>query len=290
MRKVLFAITAAALAVGCQQDKKEPGWSKGSGAERGPGASAGAPVSGDVEARLARLEKKLDKITGFLRQAVPPELDKTQTYAVPIEPGDPVMGAKDAKVTVVEAFEYLCPYCSMVAPTMEQLVEAYPKDVRVVTKYMVIHGPPALPPALALCAATKQGKAAEMNKAIWSNVWPSGPGNAQRDKATAEELEKVATAIGLNMDQYKTDVGGAECQGWLQNSGRTLQKFGVGGTPSFFVNGKPAQAGDLDSFKRLIDAEIKKVDSSGVAGGEYYDKEILAKGKKEAVMISPFDY
>lgn len=289
MRKLLLSITAATLVVGCQQDKQPPSWSKGAERDRGPGASMAAPVSGDVEARLARLEKKLDKIAGFLKQAVPPELDKTQTYAVPIEPNDPVIGAKDAKVTIVEAYEFLCPYCSMIAPTMEQLLAAYPNDVRIVPKYMVIHGPPAMPSGLAMCAAGKQGKAHEMQSALWSGIWPQGPGNANREKATAEAVEAMAGTIGLNVEQFKADMNGPECQTWLQQSGRTLQKFGVGGTPSFFVNGKPAQAGDLDSFKKLVDAEIKAANESGIPAAEYYDKAIIAKGKKEAVMISPFD-
>lgn len=290
MRKVLLSITAAALVVGCQQDKKDPSWSKGNEAERGaPGASARAPLSGDAEARIARLEKKLDKITGFLRQAVPPELDKTQMYAVPVEPNDPIIGAKDAKVTIIEAYEFLCPYCNMIAPTMEQLLAAYPNDVRIIPKYMVIHGPPALPAGLAMCAAGKQGKAHEMQGALWGQIWPQGPGNANRDKATAEAIEAAAGTIGLDVAKFKADATGAECQTWLQQSGRTLQKFGVGGTPSFFINGKVAQAGDLDSFKKLVDAEIKAANDSGIPAGEYYDKAIIAKGKKEAVMISPFD-
>ncbi len=288
MRKVLLSITAAALVVGCQQDKKDPSWSKGAERDR-PGASMAAPASGDVEARLARLEKKLDKIAGFLKQAVPPELDKTQTYAVPVEPNDPVIGAKDAKVTIIEAYEFLCPYCSMIAPTMDQLLAAYPNDVRIVPKYMVIHGPPAMPSGLAMCAAGKQGKAHEMQTALWSSIWPQGPGNANRDKSTAEAVVATAGTLGLNVEQFKADLEGQDCQTWLQQSGRTLQKFGVGGTPSFFVNGKPAQAGDLDSFKRLVDAEIKAANESGIPAGEYYEKAIIAKGKKEAVMISPFD-
>ena len=72
-------------------------------------------------------------------------------------------------------------------------------------------------------------------------------------------------------------------------SHRTLQKFGVGGTPSFFINGKVAKAGDLASFKALIDAELKTANASGLSGADYYQKAILDKGKKEAVMISPFD-
>ena len=173
---------------------------------------------------------------------------------------------------------------------MEQLLAAYPNDVRIVPKYMVIHGPPAMPSGLAMCAAGKQGKAHEMQSALWSGIWPQGPGNANRDKATAEAVEaSAATIAGLNVEQFKADMNGPECQTWLQQSGRTLQKFGVGGTPSFFVNGKPAQAGDLDSFKKLVEAEIAAVNKSGIAAGEYYEKAIIAKGQKEAVMISPFD-
>jgi protein-disulfide isomerase-like protein with CxxC motif len=128
-----------------------------------------------------------------------------------------------------------------------------------------------------------------MQSALWSGIWPQGPGNANREKATAEAVEAMAGTIGLNVEQFKADLNGPECQTWLQQSGRTLQKFGVGGTPSFFVNGKPAQAGDLDSFKKLVDAEIKAANDSGIPAAEYYDKAIIAKGKKEAVMISPFD-
>lgn len=282
----LFTITAAALAVGCQQDKKDPSWAKS-----GPGASAPAeqPARGDLEGRIARLEKKLDKITGFLKQAVRPELDTKQTYAVPIEPNDPVIGAKDAKVTIVEAYEFLCPYCSMVAPTMDQLLSEYPNDVRIVPKYMVIHGPPALPPGLAMCAAGRQGKAHEMQKALWTSIWPAPGQPSLKEKATPEAIEQTAAAAGLNVEQFKADMNGKECQDWLAQSGRTLQQFGAGGTPSFYINGKFVQAGDVGAFKKVIDAEIKAVNDSGIPAGQYYDKVVLAKGQKEAVMISPFD-
>jgi protein-disulfide isomerase len=285
---LLLSITAAALAVGCQQDKKDPAWSKGEAEGAAPGAAAAAPIPKDVEGRLARLEKKLDKITGFLKQAVRPELDTKQTYAVPIEKDDPVVGAKDAKVTIIEAYEFLCPYCSMVAPTMEALLAEYPNDVRIVPKYMVIHGAPALPPGLAMCAAGRQGKAAEMQKALWTTIWPAPGQPAAKDKATPEAIEQTAASLGMNVDKFRTDMNG-DCQQWLAQSGRTLQQFGAGGTPSFYINGKFVQAGDAAAFKKVIDAEIKAVNESGIPAGQYYDKVVIAKGQKEAVMISPFD-
>ena len=289
MRKVLLSIVAAALVAGCQHDKKDPAWSRAPAEQGGVAPQGGTPARGDTDARLAKLEKRLDKITAFLRQAVPPELDTTQTYAVPIEPGDAIIGAKDAKVTIVEAYEFLCPYCAMMAPTMEQLLEAYPNDVRIVPKYMLIHGAPAAPSGLAICAAAKQGKASEMQKALWQKIWPQGPQSAARDQATAEAIAAYAAPLGINGEQLKADMAGPECQAWLQQSGRTLQKFGVGGTPSFFINGKVVKAGDLASFKAVVDAELKIANASGLSAADYYQKAILDKGKKEAVMISPFD-
>ncbi|HVV85000.1 MAG TPA: DsbA family protein [Kofleriaceae bacterium] len=289
-RTFAIAISAVAFAAGCQQDKP-PQWSGKGGGDHGTTAessSGGAPPSGDVEARLARVEKKLDKITGFLKQAVRPELDTTLTYGVPIDPLDPVIGPKDAKVTIVEAYEYLCPYCNMVSPTMEKVIEAYPNDVRVVPKYLVIHGPPAVPAGLAMCAAGKQGKAHEMQKALWGSIWGTNQ-QPDRDKASAENVQALASTVGLDAAKLKADMDSQDCQQWLSHSAATLEKFGTTGTPSFYVNGKFVGGQDFDAFKKMIDDEIKKVDASGVKPADYYDKVVIGKGEPQAHMISPFD-
>jgi hypothetical protein len=41
--------------------------------------------------------------------------------------------------------------------------------------------------------------------------------------------------------------------------------------------------------KRVIDEEIKRVDESGVAAKDFYDKVVVGEGEQEARMISPFD-
>lgn len=289
-RTIAIAVTAAALAAGCQQDK--PQWSgKAPAPVQGQGLRAEAPASGDTEARLARLEKKLDKITAFLKTAVRPELDTKPTYAVPVDPLDPVIGPKDAKVTIIEAYEFLCPYCNMIAPTMEKIVEAYPNDVRVVPKYLVIHGPPALPSGLAMCAAGKQGKAKEMQKALWGSIWAS-PQQPDRDKGTADNVTALAGTLGLDTTKFRADLDGSECQGWLSRSSQTLEKFGTSGTPSFYVNGRFAGGQDFAAFKKMVDEEIAKADAAiagGVKQADYYDKVVVGQGEQQAKMISPFD-
>jgi protein-disulfide isomerase len=286
LRSAVLSVTIAATALslaGCQQDKADKDKAKGKG-------NAEAP-SGDVEERLARMERKLEKITDFLKQAVPPKLDESATYAVPIDPADPVMGPADAKVTIVEAYEFLCPYCAMVAPTVDQLLAEYPKDVRVVAKYFVIHGEPAMPSGQAACASHKQGKYPEFQAALWKKSWPAQGQPPNKEALTAEGVLALAGELGMDPAKFKADMDG-DCKEWLGRSMRTLQQFGAGGTPSFYVNGRFTQAGNAAGFKRIIDEEIKKADEAikgGIKQADYYEKVVVGKGEKEAKMVSPFD-
>ena len=243
------------------------------------------------EARLIRVEHRLDRLLAFLKQAVRPELDTSVTYAIPIDPSDPVLGPRDAKVTIVEAYEFLCPYCAMIAPTLEQLRARYPKDVRVVSKYFVIHGAPAEPAGRAACAAAKQGPAkyAALEKALWAAIWPEAGKPPAKERATEAEIEKLAKAAGLDVARFRADAGGADCRGWLTRSGDVLQRFGAGGTPSFYINGRSVSAGGLEDLAAVVDAEIDRVDASGTPAARYYEDVVLRTGAAEARMISPFD-
>lgn len=292
IRSAVLSLTLAAALLGCQQDKQNPNWDKSGPQTMGAGSSTSKAPSGSVEDRLARVERKLDKITDFLKQAVPPKLDESATYGVPIDKSDPVVGPADAKVTIVEAYEFLCPYCAMVAPTVDQLLAEYPKDVRVAYKYFLIHGEPAMPSGQAACAAHKQGKYKEFESALWKKSWPNpGGGPANKDALTAEAVVALAGELGLDTTKFKADMDG-ECKEWLSRSMRTLQQFGAGGTPSFYVNGRFVQAGNPAAFKRVIDEEIKKADEAikgGIKQADYYEKVVVGKGEKEAKMVSPFD-
>src|SRR5690349_3267041 len=56
------------------------------------------PSTGSVEERLARIEHRVNKISEILAEALPPkEADPSKTYAVAIDPNDPIEGPADAK-------------------------------------------------------------------------------------------------------------------------------------------------------------------------------------------------
>jgi protein-disulfide isomerase len=241
-------------------------------------------ATGSAEERIAKLEKRVNQLTKVLEDKLPPpEADPDRTYAVPIDPLDPVEGPADAKVTIVEGFEFLCPYCYRANPTVEQVRQAYPKDVRIVNKYFLIHGPPAIPPGLAACAANKQGKYSEMKKALWNHVF--GEGEPDKDKVSVDSMNKLAGDLKLDMTKFKADMTSADCQAWLQHSADVLGTLGTTGTPSFYVNGRHLSgAVPFEDLKPLIDEELKKADKAiagGVPQAQYYQREIVGKGDKK---------
>ncbi len=248
------------------------------------------PLAADDAARVTRLETRFEKVVAFLRQAVPPELDDSLVYALPVEALDPVIGPAAAPVTIVEVSEYLCPYCSMLEPTMEKLRAAYPTKVRVVMKYMVIHGEDAVPSGAAACAAGRQGKFEAYSRDLWAAVWPA-PGAANREAAMAPALEALARTRGLDLQRFKADIAdGGPCDTWVTQGMATLERFGVSGTPTLYINGRHAGNGrSFEELKALVDDELGAVARSGVPAARYYQDVVMAKGARAAVMSSPFD-
>jgi predicted DsbA family dithiol-disulfide isomerase len=241
----------------------------------------------DPNDRLARLERKLEKITKVLDEKLgPAEPDPETTYSVAVDPIDPSEGPKTAKVTIVEGFEFLCPYCAMANPTVDQILAKYPKDVRVVGKYLIIHGMPAVAPGIAACAAGKQGKYTQMKNAIWSHFFRMENGHPamNQDQIAPDNLDKLAIQAGLDLAKMKADMTSPECQSWIASSRASLQPIGVNATPAFFVNGRYVSgAQPVEVFDHLIQEEIAKADKAiadGVAPADYYQNVVVARGQK----------
>lgn len=200
--------------------------------------------------------------------------DPTKVYSVPVHPDNPIKGAKSAPVTVVKAFEFACGYCKRAAPTMDQIVKAYGDKVRVVYKHSVIHPAKATYPALASCAAGRQGKFDKFEHLVWEKAFPKS--------LNEETMDGFAKEIGLNMDKYKTDINGA-CKKLIGEDRQSVAKFGARGTPAFFVNGRFINgAQPFENFKKVIDQELAKYQKSGAKNpDQYYAENVVKKGLKK---------
>jgi protein-disulfide isomerase len=227
------------------------------------------------------LPKQIAAAGGGMRPSQPqrparPQPDPSKAYAVPVD-GDPFEGPADAKVTIIKAYDYMCPFCEKVRPTMDELRKKYGNDVRIVFKQFVVH-PQAQIAHLAACAANKQGKFVEMDKLLWDKAFQT----RQFDDAHIADLGKEA---GVDAARFAADMKSQDCQAWLQKDQNELTTFGVGATPSFFINGRfLSGAQPLPAFTQVVDEELQKANqriAQGTPAADYYRTWVIEKGEKK---------
>jgi protein-disulfide isomerase len=132
---------------------------------------------------------------------------------------------------------------------VEQILEAYPNDVRFVYKnYPLPFHKQAMPAAKAAVAAGKQGKFWEMHDKIMANY------QALADEKYAE----WAGEIGIDVARFKTDMESPEVQALIVEEMKQAGAVGVRGTPTFFINGRKPAGRSFELYKSMIDEEIAK--------------------------------
>ena len=133
---------------------------------------------------------------------------------------------------------------------MDQVLAAYPKDVRFVYKQFPLEQihQNAMNAAKASVAAGKQGKFWEMHDELFKIS----------KNLAMEEIRKKAEEIGLNMKKFDADFAAPETEKAVRDDlavGRTVE---VTGTPTMFINGKRVMNRSLEGMKAMIDEELKK--------------------------------
>lgn len=179
------------------------------------------------------------------------DFEKQFTNPVKIEVGkSPVKGPAAAKITIIEFSDFQCPYCKRGYDTIEQVVKAYPNDVKIAFKHMPLDfHKEAMPAAKASLAAHKQGKFWEYQTALFEN----------QAKLSAAFYEETAKNLGLNVDQFKKDAASPEIEAQVKEDMALGQQNGIQGTPGFFVNGVAVKgAYPFEHFKMIIDRQLGK--------------------------------
>ncbi len=242
-----------------------------------------APEMGAILDNLETLTERIVKLEG--KQAAPVkrrEPDRSAVYAVAIGKS-PTIGSAKAKVTLVMAMDFACPYCRRAYDTVDDLRKKYGNDLRVVYKAMIVHPQVATHPALAACAANHQGKWREMADLLWHKSFDA------HDFADAT-VDGLAGEAKLDLARYQKDIAGT-CVQEVKDEQAQMMKLGVGATPSFFINGRfMAGAMPQADFEKLIDEELAKATAAianGTKADKYYDQEIVAKGVTELAQPTP---
>ena len=209
-----------------------------------------AETQKEVLTTLKSIEGKIGNLAKAAPATAPsrPTVDYNKVHNFPIG-SSAIKGNKNAPVTVVEFSDFQCPYCARLQPTLNQVLKAYPKDVKLVFKdFPLSFHKQAKNAAKAARSAGEQGKYWEMHDLIFEKF------------STVNEamFKEFAGKLNLDMNKFNADYSSNKYDKLIEqdiNMGRTA---GVTGTPSLYLNGKRMQRRSFEDFKTAIDAIIKK--------------------------------
>lgn len=198
-------------------------------------------------------------------------------WKVPVYDDDPVRGAKDALVTVVEWSDFQCPFCKRVEPTIKQLLTDYAKDIRVVWKDNPLPFHPRAKPAAVLARTAYKLKG---NAGFWAAhdaLFESQP------KLEDDDLKAVADKVGIPWATVQANIEGDKLSDKFEQSMDLGVDLQARGTPHFFINGiRLAGAQPIEKFKEVVDAQLAKAKAlvaKGTSRAQVY-AELMKDGKE----------
>jgi len=227
----------------------------------GPAAFAGATV----------LAAAVTLLVGAASAHAQLSFDPDKTYRVPVGES-PSRGPRDALVTIVEFSDFACGFCGRVRPTLDTLFELYPGEIRLVYKQRPLDlDREFVEGAEASYAAAAQGMFWQMHDRIFDS-------RATDRRSTTN----YARELGLDMARFRRDMDSHAHRDKIAADLELAESLGVGGTPMFFINGRPLSgARPPRDFIRLIDDELKRARrkvASGVPAAGVYEA-IIADGE-----------
>jgi len=160
---------------------------------------------------------------------------------------DGVIGAPTGKITVVEFFDYRCPYCKAAEPELQKLLAANP-DVRLVLKEFPIldaedQSHISEDAARGALAALPQGRYAQVHEALLAEH--------HLDEAA---IRDVLSRNGVDLTKDQALSGGKPITDQLAENHALARDLGVDGTPAFVVGDTVISGARLDDIQAAITA------------------------------------
>lgn len=163
---------------------------------------------------------------------------------------DVSIGPKNAKVTIVEFFDYNCGFCKSSSDWLKNVMEKHPNDVRVVFKELPIldgRTKTSKNAAKAALAAHRQDKYSTMHFALM----------AERS-LTEERVFKIAEDAGLDMNKLKEDMKDPEIDQILADGLLLANKIpSLTGTPFFVINDDFIAGADPNALNAMLENALK---------------------------------
>jgi len=172
----------------------------------------------------------------------------TQSFTIDIG-ASPVIGPKNAPVAVFAFLDFQCPYCARIFPTLEQLLEKYPKDVKLVIKHFPLRMHKfAEQASVAALAAEQQDKYHEMTKILFANF----------NKLNDQTIRQYAQEAGLDLAKFDKAAANPDFKNQINQDIRLGTQVKVRGVPALYIGGRPVKDRSIEALSQMVDEELKK--------------------------------
>ena len=153
--------------------------------------------------------------------------EKVLTEALVLrDPDIPVAGNPDGDITIVEYFDFNCPYCRKIAPELRQVVQDDGK-VRLVFKDWPVLGEVSVLASRMALASKYQDKFIQAHEALIGVA----------SKLTAPRVRELLAGAGIDLDRLDRDLAAnaKAIDAIIARNGEQAEAFGFKGTPSFII-------------------------------------------------------
>jgi len=142
------------------------------------------------------------------------------------DPGSPTGGNREGDVTVVEFFDYQCPYCKTASTTLHNLLSE-DRGLRVVYKELPILGPASVVGAKAALAVARQGMTqyVAFHRALMDNRGP----------ISLQTVLDLARGLGIDVQRLQRDMDHPAVAEQIARNLELARTLGISGTPAFVI-------------------------------------------------------
>ncbi len=196
------------------------------------------------------------KITEFTQER--PELASTQIDIKPSEqtntlvrPHSPIIGEKNAPVTIVEFFDPSCESCRAFYPIIEAIRKKYPTEVRVILRYAAFHQ--GSDEAVRILEAAK---VQDIFVPVLEKLLERQPEWAIHGAPDIDKAWNLAGEAGLDLVQGRKDAQNPAITEILSIDNADIQANNVQGTPTFFINGNRLQSFGQQQLIEAVDSAV----------------------------------
>lgn len=161
---------------------------------------------------------------------------------------EPSKGTANAPVTIVMFTDFQCSACAATYPALKRVMAEYSDKIHFVVRdfpIVSIHEN-AFQAALAANAANRQGKFFQYKELLYNN----------QNALDAESLKKYATELGLDLKKFEADIKDEKLAAEIRQDMADGENYGVGGTPTIFVNGVKVITLSARSFRKAIERNL----------------------------------